>query len=239
MLKEDIKINIFLLCYQEEENLRLLLPKIHSVLESNNYNYEIIVIDTAKPKDNTRNVCEKFNVRYFNREPSDLYGDAFRTAIQKMNGTFSIFMDADGSHSPDFITTMIDKLSSDPTIDVLIASRYMSGGKTDNTFLLVVMSRVLNILYAKLLGFNCKDVSNSFRLYRNSALQEVTLKCKNFDILEELLFRLNNKKFKIVEIPFTFEKRIYGESKRNLFFFTLSYFSTLCKLFFLKIFIRN
>src|SRR5204862_8251011 len=102
---------------------------------------------------------------------TDQDGDAFRTAILKIASTHAIFMDADGSHDPEFIKMMCKTIAAYSEIDLLIASRYVAGGNTDNPKILVIMSKLLNLVYSKALGINCRDVSNSFRFYRTALLR--------------------------------------------------------------------
>ena len=52
---------------------------------------------------------------------------------------------------------------------------------------------------------------------------------KNGEILLEILNK-KDKKLKIGEVPIEFDKRIYGESKRRLIPFIMSYIKTLCRL---------
>ena len=47
-------ISLVLLAYKEEDNLRVLLPQIIEEVEKCNEEYEILVVDTAKPLDNTK-----------------------------------------------------------------------------------------------------------------------------------------------------------------------------------------
>lgn len=116
--------------------------------------------------------------------------------------------------------------------DVVVASRYVAGGGTENTKILILMSRFLNLIYSLVLNIPCKDISNSFKLYRKDLLAELKLDCDNFDIVEEILFKIvkNNPGAKIKELPFKFEKRKFGETKRNLFAFIVSFAVTLFKL---------
>ncbi len=71
-------------------------------------------------------------------------------------------------------------------------------------------------------------------MYHTEQLKKVSLTCRNYDVLQEVLLRLRlkkeNKKLKIGEVPIEFDKRIYGESKRRLLPFIMSYIKTLCKL---------
>src|SRR3989338_6105423 len=142
-------------------------------------------------------------------------------------------MDADGSHDPEFIAELY-KYRND--FDVVIASRYVTGGGTKNSKLLILMSRMVNIIYSVVLNLNCYDVSNSFKLYKANDLKKLNLFRDNFDIVEEILFKLkkNNKNLKIKEVPFTFNQRMFGKTKRNLFVFMLTYLYTLTKLRFGK-----
>ncbi|MCR5798267.1 MAG: glycosyltransferase, partial [Eubacterium sp.] len=61
-------ISVVLLAYKEEENLKVLLPKIIENLGKTREEYEIIVVDTEKPLDNTAEVCKKYGARYVNQK---------------------------------------------------------------------------------------------------------------------------------------------------------------------------
>ena len=222
-------LSIILPAYLEEENLRILLPRITSEVRNLTKNYEIIVVDTESPLDGTQEVCKENNVIYINRLGGDFYGDAIRTGILHSRGKYIIFMDADGSHRPEFIHNLYNERQN---YDIVIASRYVPGGHTENLKTLILMSKIVNLGYSLVLNIDCKDVSNSFKLYNGNILRSLDLKCKNFDIVEEILYKFIRKKkdTKILEIPFSFKKRMFGETKRNLLAFIFSYFFTLIKL---------
>jgi len=228
-MSQQLDISILLPAYLEEENLRLLLPRIKQSISQSTPLYEIIVIDTEKPFDGTPQACIDNNVRYLNRVGGNSYGAAIRTGIFNSRGKKIIFMDADGSHHPEFIRELY---SQKDNADIVIASRYIDGGQTENSGHLVFMSKVVNFGYSFILNIKCKDVSNSFKLYHGDDLRSLTLKCNNFDIVEEILYKIlkNNPKKTIKEIPFTFKQRMFGETKRNLLTFILTYAITLIRL---------
>jgi len=216
-------------CYLEEENLRLLLPRLVSEITKIGDPYEILIIDTRHAMDNTKEVCEENNVSYIQRTGGNNYGDAIRTGIDRARGEYTIFMDADGSHSPEFISKLYNYKNE---YDVVIASRYIDGGSTDNNWLLILMSYITNMTYSVVLNLRYKDISNSFKLYRTSHLKELTLKCKNFDIVEEILYKIkkDHKELKVLEIPYSFKQRLFGHTKRNLLLFILTYIVTIVRL---------
>ncbi|MGA7628758.1 MAG: glycosyltransferase [Methanoregula sp.] len=216
-------------CYLEEENLRLLLPRLVHEVEMIGDPFEILIIDTIQAMDNTKEVCEANNATYIAREGGNNYGDAIRTGITRARGEFTIFMDADGSHSPEFISNLYRHRNE---YDVVIASRYVEGGSTDNTWLLVLMSYITNKTYSIILNLQYKDISNSFKLYKTVWLKDLTLRCKNFDIVEEILYKIkkNHKELTVLEIPYSFKQRLFGHTKRNLFVFILTYIVTILRL---------
>jgi dolichol-phosphate mannosyltransferase len=223
------ELSIVLPAYQEEENLRLLLPRIHDSLARLGVRGEIVVVDTMTPLDATADLCRATGARYVPRAGGNTYGDAVRSGIAAVRAPLVVFMDADGSHPPEWIEKLHAFRDSH---DVVIASRYVEQGFTENGATLVLMSRVLNWTYAFVLGIRCKDVSNSFRLYHTAQLKALTLRCNNFDIVEEILFKLvrHNRPLQIKEVPSTFKQRMFGKTKRNLLVFMATYIFTLIKL---------
>lgn len=225
-----MKLSVLLPSYNEEENLKTLLPQIKENLDKEeNLEYEILVVDSMEKTDNTKEVCEENNVKYFNRENGNNYGDAIRTGIAKAQNDYLLIMDADGSHSPKELSKLIKDCED---YDLTIGSRYIKNGKTENNFILIFMSWMVNIAYRLCLKIKVKDISNSLRIYKAKDIKSIKLESDNFDIVEEILIKLclTNKEYKIREVPITFEKRKQGKSKRKLVKFIFSYIKTMKRL---------
>jgi dolichol-phosphate mannosyltransferase len=222
-------LSILIPAFDENKNLSILLPKIR--FEVKVRNYEIIVVDGYLQDRKTYLVCRKNNAVYCQRKNNNSYGEAIREGINRARGDYIIIMDADFSHSPKFINSMFLKNN----FDVVIASRYINNGGTENPYHLILLSRILNYLYAKILSLKINDISNSFRLYRADKLKNIITFCNNFDVVEEIIYKLSKKykNIKIIEIPYVFKKRKFGKSKRTLIF-AITYFITLIKLRFSK-----
>jgi len=227
------ELTIALPAYEEGPNLELLLPRLHATAAGLHIPYEIIVVDTETPRDDTPAVCARHGVRYVPRQGGPLYSHAVRTALAASRGHRVVLMDADGSHGPGFVANLWAERDA---ADLVIASRYVAGGRTENPAVLIFLSLTVNVVFRLVLGLKCADVSNSYRLYRGDDVRALTLECENFDIVEEILVKLCCARpgYRVKEIPFTFEKRKAGKTKRNLLRFALSYVGTLRRLARLK-----
>nr|MBQ4456972.1 glycosyltransferase [Clostridia bacterium] len=225
------EISVILPSYKEAENLKNILPKLNETLSKKGINYEILVIDTMEPMDESEDVCRVNGAKYIRRENGNMYGDAIRTGFAHTDSKYTVVMDADGSHDPSCIVQFYDTMKSGDC-DMVIGSRYCKGGQTDNNLILQAMSWMLNLTYRVVFGIKAKDISNSFRMYKTADTKGLKLECDNFDIVEEILIKLNymNKDFSIKEIPIRFNKRDKGESKRDLFKFIFSYLKTMKRL---------
>ena len=229
VLPAPIELSVVIPAYAEGPSLERLLPEVRSAVEALTCSYEILVIDTQEPLDNTSSVCNRVGVTYVRRHGGNQYGDAFRTGVQTAAGRFILCMDGDGSHSPAYFQAMWAQREAS---DIVIGSRYVRGGRTDNARILVWMSYALNLTFRAVFFLPVKDVTNSFRLYRRSIIAELKLVSSNFDILEEILIKamLDRPSLRMKEIPITFAKRQAGVSKRQLLLFAASYLKTLRKL---------
>lgn len=221
-----VELSVVMPAYREADSLRKLLPLLLPAVQALSARCEFIVSDSMEPLDDTAEVCAGFGVKHIYRTGGNAYGDAVRSGINASQGTYVLLMDADGSHNPKDIASLWNKRDQ---FDLVIGSRYVKGGHTENPVVLIWMSRILNYMYKFAFHLRVNDVSNSFRLYRGEQLRSLTLASPDFDIVEEILIRLAYGKAHatITEVPVTFEQRKAGESKRNLPAFLLSYMKSI------------
>jgi dolichol-phosphate mannosyltransferase len=229
-----LDLSVVIPSYLEEENLRVILPRLLQVLHAWGRSFEVLVVDTPKPLDDTRAVCEALGISYVAREGGDRYADAVRTGIARAQGKWILFMDGDGSHAPEFLPRMLEHMEAS---ELVVASRYVSGGATENPAALIWMSWVLNVVYRYVLRIPCRDVSNSLKLYRAERLKGLTLECQHFDVIEEMLVKISLARPppRVVEVPFVFKARMFGSTKRDLVTFMFSFAVTLGRLFWMKV----
>lgn len=227
-------ISVVLPAYLEADNLQILLPRIHKALRATGEVYEIIVVDTPYPLDNTAEVCRQFKTRCIRRK-RPVFGSAIRAGIAAARMDKFLIMDADGSHDPRYIPAIHRCFIQGA--DVVIGSRYTGGGITHDAVSSVLASRLLNMVARAALGLSARDISTNFRMYRTEQLKAVRLRCDHFDIVQEILMALRQKNPNLViaETPIRFHKRLYGETKRDMPHFLAGYAVTLTRLALLRL----
>ncbi len=213
---------------REGASLRTLLPRLAGALGDATSAFEILVVDTGNTLDDTSDVCSRFGARHI-RQGGTGYGDAVRTGIAQARGRYVLFMDADGSHNPESIPELWRQRRE---FEIVIGSRYVAGGRSENGPLLIAMSRILCVAFRMVLPSPVKDVSTSFRLYHAPVLRALRLRATGFDILEEILFEAltGSARARVTEVPITFLKRAAGTSKRRLLPLVAAYLTTFLRL---------
>jgi ubiquinone/menaquinone biosynthesis C-methylase UbiE len=116
----------------------------------------------------------------------------------------------------------------------VIASRYVPGGKADMGGIRRLLSHILNITYGRVLSLAVKDLSSGFRLYRRNVLQGIPLHSRDFDVLQEILIRIQSEGWRVQEVPFHYMSRGSGKSHARLLKFGWAYLKTLLRMWQLR-----
>lgn len=216
-----VKLSIIIPALNEEKNIIELIPAIHKVVSQILSDYEIILIDGGSA-DNTRNIATRFGIKTIVQTEKG-YGGALREGFRTAQGEYILTLDADLSHSPDFISQM---WAARDGAEIVVASRYIPGSSAETALFRKVLSVILNKIFTLGLSLPLKDISSGFRLYHSCTIRNLTLDSSDFDILEEVLIKCYAQGWSIKEIPFQYLPRKYGNSQVKLFQFGISYLRT-------------
>jgi dolichol-phosphate mannosyltransferase len=220
-MKFKKEVAIIIPTYNESENLPKLLKKIFFIFKKNDIVGRVIVVDDNSP-DGTAKIAEKlankFPIDVILRTENRGYGSSciagFRLALKKKFDVI-ITMDSDFSHDPEVIPLMLKKINLGA--QVVIGSRRVGNGRVVGWNLWRHFCSFGASQFSRLvLGLNSKDVTSGFRAYRIEVLKSLDLskiKSNGYSFLEELLYYIEEKSLKIVEIPITFKDREKGKSK--------------------------
>ena len=205
--------------YNEAGNIAALIAEVHKVVPD----AHILVIDDNSP-DGTGKIVDELakadpRIHVLHRPGKLGLGTATLAAMRyAMDHGYDLLqnMDADFSHPPRYLPGILAGMSK---YDVMIGSRYVAGGATENWPLArKVMSQGVNLVVRFLFRMPVKDASGAYRCYRVSKLRETDLgavRSRGYSFQQEVLFRCYKAGCKLGEYPILFENRRAGASKVN------------------------
>jgi len=132
-----------------------------------------------------------------------------------LTGTTEICqMDADLSHDPADVPRL---LAASPNADLVIGSRYMPGGRTENwPRRRLLLSEFANRYVRTVTGLQISDSTSGFRCWRRETLQRLPLHrigSNGYAFQVEMTWEAASADFRIIEVPITFVERSRGASK--------------------------
>lgn len=237
-LKKSGDLTVLLPAYNEIVNLRILIPKIIAVTKLlEGIQTEILVVLPSFANSSEVAEINTLGAKPVKRHPTNSFGDALRTGFSSssVSTEFIITMDADCSHNPDLIPRLLQNASN---AHIVSASRYVNGGSSDAKLRQQAMSRIVNFAFTIVLGEKIHDISGNYKLYRRSIISQIELTGKNFDIIQEIVFKtkkLTGKSFNLVEVPYRWNERLDGKPKRKLIPYIVSYIRMLLKFAILRL----
>ncbi len=206
--------------YNEIENLPLLLPQILQ----QDPRIEVLVVDDDSP-DGTGKWAEEIaasepRLHVLHRGAKEGLGKAYRAGIRMaldLGADFVIQMDADFSHPPETLRTMLAEIEDH---DVVMGSRYLHGITVINGPIERILLSYFGNWYARhITGLPITDTTGGFRCMRRSLLERVGLeriRSDGYAFQIEMNFRFFSQGARVKEIPFFFLDRTRGTSKLNL-----------------------
>jgi dolichol-phosphate mannosyltransferase len=217
------KVVIVIPTYNELVNL----PKITQALfDLSIPGLEILIVDDASP-DGTGQLADQLAGQHAGRfhvlhRPGKqglgtAYIQGFTWALGE-RADLVIQMDADFSHSPAYIPQFLEQIQN---YDVVVGSRYVSGGKLDERWSWGrwFLSWWANSVWVRLiLGVKTKDATAGFKCWRTNALRAVGLeriKSNGYVFQVEMCYVAEKVGLRIKEIPIYFEDRRIGRSKMS------------------------
>ncbi|HWQ03981.1 MAG TPA: polyprenol monophosphomannose synthase [Longilinea sp.] len=217
-----MKTIIIIPTFNEAENLPKLVSALFALPEPS---LGLLIIDDNSP-DGTGKIGDQLSIDTGGRVQvmhragklglGSAYIQGFKRAVEL--GAEAIGqMDADFSHPVEKVPELIKALSG---CDVVIGSRYVSGGKLDERwpFWRKGLSAFGNFYARTILGLSIRDVTGGFRLWRRETLLSMPLervRSNGYVFQVELAYIATRLGFKFQEIPIYFADRRWGQSKMS------------------------
>ena len=206
--------------YDEAENLEGISAAILAALPG----ARLLVVDDDSP-DGTGRIADRLaaddsRISVLHRAGKEglgkAYIDGFAAALQG-GASRVVQMDADWSHSPDYLPALVAPLERDA--DLVIGSRYTRGGGVrDWGILRRVVSRGGSLFARIVLRLGPHDLTGGFKAWRREALEAVEwgrVHSGGYVFQIETTYLATRAGARVTEIPIVFKDREVGTSKMS------------------------
>jgi dolichol-phosphate mannosyltransferase len=214
-----LKTLVIMPTYNESGNID---NAVHNLF-THNPGVDLLIVDDSSP-DGTGKMADAIaksdkRVSVLHRLGKDGLGAAyiagFKWAFAK-DYDFLVEMDADGSHRAQDLPLLLAAAIEN---DLVIGSRYVRGGKTQNWPLhRQILSRGGNRYARLMLGGRLNDMTAGFRVFRTSFLKSLdlnTINARGYSFQIEMAYRTIRAGGRASEVPITFVEREIGDSKMS------------------------
>jgi len=203
-----MKLSVIIPVYNEVNTIAKIIERVKRVLIEK----EIIVVDDGST-DGTRGKIDSVpGIKILKHETNRGKGAAIRTGLAFAFGELVIVQDADLEYDPNDYLELIKPIE-EGVADVVYGSRNLGNNKSGMKAYKwggVFLSHLANLLY----GLRITDEATGYKLFKTDVLKSLNLKCQRFEFCPEVTAKLAKKKYRIKEVPISYNPRSFAEGKK-------------------------
>lgn len=207
-----MKLTVIIPVYNEVKNINEIVKRVQATKLAG----EIIIVDDGS-KDGTRDLLQKIDgkkkVRVILHEKNQGKGAAVVTGLKAATGDVLLIQDADLEYDPRDYPTLLKPIQ-EGLAEVVYGSRFLGGAHRVTMFWHQVANNLLtfmtNILYDSILT----DMETGYKVFRHEVIEGMTIKAKSFNFEPEFTAKILKRKYRIFEVPITFNPRDYSDGKK-------------------------
>jgi dolichol-phosphate mannosyltransferase len=211
-----LQLSVIVPTFNERDNIVALYRKLETALAG--VAWEVIYVDDNSP-DGTSDAVQALarsdpRVRGLRRIGRRGLSGACIEGILASSAPYVAVIDADLQHDETQLPKMLGLLQGGGT-DLVIGSRYISGGSADSfNKQRAGVSALATSLAKKVLRIDIADPMSGFFMIRRDRFEQIApqLSTQGFKILLDIV-ATGRGTLRITEIPYTFGARLHGESK--------------------------
>lgn len=207
-----MNLTVVIPVYNEVNNIREILTRVQATKLAD----EIIVVDDGST-DGTRETLAKMDgkgkVRVILHEKNKGKGAAVVTGMNAAQGDILIIQDADLEYDPRDYPTLLQPIQ-EGRADVVYGSRFLGAPHRVAMFWHQVANQLLtfmtNILYDSILT----DMETGYKVFRREVIKDMKIRSQRFNFEPEFTAKILKRKYRIYEVPISFNPRDYSEGKK-------------------------
>jgi glycosyltransferase involved in cell wall biosynthesis len=173
--------------------------------------YEIIVVNDGSA-DATPQIADELartypNVRVVHHAKNRGYGGALQTGFRSATKELVFYTDGDAQYDPAEMAVLWARMA--PGVDLVNGYKI----SRSDPFHRIVIGRVYHHIVKRLFGLGVRDVDCDFRLMRRTIFETIDLEKTSGVICLEMMKKITDGGFRIVEVPVHHYHRAFGKSQ--------------------------
>ncbi len=218
------KISVILPAYNEENAIGKIIHEVKTLMEKNNYIFEIIVVDDAST-DKTFEIAQARRIKILRHTVNKGVGAARKTGVLNAEGDIIVMLDADGTYPVNSIPELLKYI---PEYDQVIGVRNKECGT------LRILRQPVKWIMFKLASFLVKqkipDLNSGFRALKKTVLLKYLYLIPNgFSCVTTMTLAFLCNGYNVKYIPIDYYKRI-GKSKFRILVDTRDFLFTIIRI---------
>ena len=207
-----MELTVIIPVYNEVNHIREIVKRVQSTKLAK----EILIVDDAST-DGTQELLMKLDgkrkIRVIFRTKNQGKGAAVVTGINAARGDIILIQDADLEYDPRDYPALLLPIQ-EGRADVVYGSRFLGAPHRVAMFWHQVANQLLtfmtNILYDSILT----DMETGYKVFRREVIKDIKIRSKRFNFEPEFTAKILKRKYRIYEVPISFNPRDYAEGKK-------------------------
>ncbi len=207
-----MKLSVIIPVYNEVESIETIVKRV----QDTQLVHEIVLVDDGS-KDGTRDILKKWEgqkgLNIILHEKNQGKGAAVRTGMAAAGGDVLLIQDADLEYDPRDYPELLRPIQ-EGLADVVYGSRFLGRAHRVTMFWHMLANKLLtlftNILYDTILT----DMETGYKVFRKEVIKGMTIRANSFNFEPEFTAKILKRKYRIFEVPITFNPRDYSQGKK-------------------------
>jgi len=204
-------LSVFFPAYNDSGTIASMVIRADAAASALTSDYEVIVVDDGS-EDATADIADELarkyaHVRVIHHPKNRGYGGAIQTGVRSATKELIFYTDGDAQYDPAELALLWEQMADG--VDIVNGYKISRSDPLHR----IVIGRLYHHIVSLLFGLSVRDVDCDFRLMRRSIFERIDLEKTSGVICLEMMKKIEDAGFRIVEVPVHHYHRAFGKSQ--------------------------